>query len=87
MTTHRGYTAEQAWAIAMGPAGAHSVVDLEGGGYAVPLERAKKIAPPSKTVPIRAQIPRGKVWILPSGSFGIWKVVSGKSRTSKRRRS
>lgn len=74
MPKRRGYTAEQAWAIAMKPDGSRSIVDLDGGGYAVPLERNTKIAPPSKTKPIRAQIPSGKVWLLPV-TFGIWGIV------------
>lgn len=73
-----GYTIGDAWSVAMRPNGSHSVVDLEGGGYAVPLERNKRMAPPSRTVPIRARIPSGEVFILPGRSFGVWKIVKGR---------
>ncbi len=69
------YTAVQAWKIAMSPGGSRCVVDIEGGGYAVPVEANREIKPPSKTVPIRARVPGRVVNILP-GSFGVWRVVS-----------
>ncbi len=72
-----GYSIDAAWKVAMGPDGSHSVVDLEGGGYAVPIERSKKIAPPSKTKPILARIPSGVVALLPS-RFGVWRIVGAK---------
>lgn len=69
------FTAEQAWAIAMNiPGGPCSVADLDGGGYAVPLDR-RPIMPPSRTEPIRALVPSGEVEILPS-NFGVWRVVA-----------
>ncbi len=54
--------------------GSGSVVDLAIGGYAVPLERAKEIAPPSQTIPILARIPSGVVSILP-GPYAAWRIV------------
>ena len=74
--TGSGYSAEAAWKIAMAPNGSKSVVDLEGGGYAVPLERTKEIAPPCRTIPILARVPSGKVSLLP-GRFGAWRIVAG----------
>lgn len=71
--TANGYSADAAWELAMKPGGAQSVVDLEGGGYAVPLERNEKIAPPSKTIPILARVPSGVVSILP-GPYA-WRIV------------
>ena len=70
----RGYTMDEAWTVAMKPGGSAAVVDLEGGGYAVPLARNTKMAPPSRTKPIAARIPSRRVLILPS-SFGIWRIV------------
>ena len=79
----RGYTAEQAWKVAMQPGGSASVANLEIGGYAVPLERSTKIAPPSRTVPIRAQIPSGKVWILPGKMHGFWVIAKAPSKRTR----
>lgn len=59
----------------MAPGGSKSVVDLEGGGYAVPVERKTVIAPPSQTKPVLAQVPSGFISILP-GRFGQWRVVA-----------
>jgi hypothetical protein len=70
---------DQAWAVAMAPGGSQSVVDLAEGGFAVPRHpsgRGKKIAPPNRKVPIEAQVPSGRVMILPfPGHFGYWMVV------------
>lgn len=69
-----GYTADEAWRVAVRVTKSHAVCDLAGGGYAVPVERSTEIKPPSRTVPIRARIPSGEVHILP-GEFGQWQIV------------
>lgn len=71
----KGYTMDKAWDVAMNVTKSNAVCDLEGGGYAVPLERNTEMKPPNKTKPILARVPSGIVSILPSGSFGIWRVV------------
>jgi len=70
-----GYDIDGAWSVAMRPGGSASVVNLAGGGYAVPLERSKEIAPPSRTVPIRARVPSGVVSILPTATHGVWRII------------
>lgn len=80
--SRNAFDIEAAWTIA-----AHysrSVCDLDGGGYAVPVERSRKIKPPSRTKPIRALVPSGEVLILPV-TFGIWRIVT--PRASRARRS
>lgn len=68
------YSMDDAWTVAMRPGGSRSVVDLESGGYAVPVERSTGYKRPSRTKPIRAYVPCG-VALVVCATPGLWRVV------------
>lgn len=69
----RGFNIDDAWRLAMQPGGARSVVNFQGGGYAVPVA-PRKILPPDPKVPIAALVPGRRVWIIPGVTFGVWRM-------------
>lgn len=70
-----GYPIEMAYNVRATMPNPGGLVDLEVGGYAIPLLASKKVAPPSKTIPILARIPTGIVSLLPGNTFGLWRIV------------
>jgi len=74
----RPFTMAEAWSIAMAPGGSMCVVDLDGGGYAVPVARGR-VAPPVPRLPIAAFIrgPDGipaRAWITPPEHSTTWRI-------------
>lgn len=70
----RGFTADEAWALAMGPGGSRAVCDFQGGGYVVPATPNREMAPPDKRRPIQAIAPWGLIWILPGHHSTSWRL-------------
>lgn len=71
-----GYTIDEAYKVKKTMPESGGLVDLEYGGYAIPLARNLKMEPPSRTVPIHARVPRGVVALLPGNVHGFWRLVS-----------
>lgn len=71
-----GYTIDDAYKVKAKMPEAGGLVELEYGGYAIPLARDLKMAPPSRTIPIHARVPRGVVALLPGSVHGFWRLVS-----------
>ncbi len=70
-----GYTIDEAYKVKQRMPGSGGLVDLELGGYAIPLVRNDRMEPPSRTVPIPARVPRGVAELLPGKVHGFWRLV------------
>lgn len=80
-----GYSMDDAYAVKGKMPGAGGLVDLEYGGYGIPITRSEGLAPPSKTEPIVARIPAGLVSLLP-GRHMLWRIVDWVQIDDKYRR-
>ncbi len=83
-----GYSIDDAYTVKAGMPNAGGLVDLEYGGYGIPVtaNRANRaMTAPSQTKPIVARIPAGTVELLP-GPRARWRVVNWVKIDDKYRR-